>query len=117
MKVIDLLNKIANGEKLPNKIKYGKLILEKIERSYEEIDYVNNEGYNLGGFLWLHNLNDEIEIIEEDKPIMTLADCIIEIYNLREKLNKLVRELNKEIRNLQNQIYEMRNSNELKERE
>ena len=72
MKVIDLLNKIANGEKLPDKIKYGKLILEKIERSYEEIDYVNNEGYNLGGFLWLHNLNDEIEIIEENKPIEKL---------------------------------------------
>ena len=39
-------------------------------------------------------LKETIEILEEDKPIMNLADCIIEIYNLREKLNKLVRELN-----------------------
>ena len=33
IKIIDLLNKIANGE-IPNKIKYKKLIYEYLETDY-----------------------------------------------------------------------------------
>ena len=71
MKVIDLLNKIANGEK-PT-IKDGINIYE-----YNEIenDYITGMGYNYEHYFSsisniLDYLNDEIEIIEdkEDKKI------------------------------------------------
>ena len=76
MKVIDLLNKIANGEEVPKKIRYKNL-------SYI---YSNEcKGYYLGTnperietfdcnrlyqkFSSGDMLNDEIEVIEEDKKI------------------------------------------------
>ena len=80
MKVIDLLNKIANGEEVPKKIKYRKCIFE-----YEEKfkDYFTKNGiitttYDSNGIfrnifaLYNTSLNDEIEIIEEDKKIEKL---------------------------------------------
>ena len=60
MKVIDLLNKIANGEEVPKKIK-----LEEFECSFEEDEYRDF----VNGLYLYDRLNDEIEIIEEDKPI------------------------------------------------
>ena len=73
MKVIDLLNKIANGEELPKKIKYDSYewIFCKESNDYKkEYDEYTDwlfEEYNL-----INCLNDEIEIIEEDKPIKKL---------------------------------------------
>lgn len=64
MKVIDLLNKIANGEEIPKKIKF--------DYHY----YIYDENYNTyyqemsGGNqlrITINELNDEIEIIEEKK--------------------------------------------------
>lgn len=53
MKVIDLLNKIANGEKVPRNIKYkGHIYQYLIDSGYHDI-----------------RLNDEVEIIEEEKKI------------------------------------------------
>jgi hypothetical protein len=74
MKVIDLLNKIANGEKMPKKI-----IFRGYEYWYEENmeDYKNAQteysDYIIGSkFHHTNWLNDEIEIIEEDKKIEKL---------------------------------------------
>ena len=66
MKVIDLLNKIANGEEVPKEIFYKKQWWEYNPNN----DY---EGTDWGG-CFLNNvlicdLNDEVEIIEEEKEI------------------------------------------------
>lgn len=74
IKMIELLNRIANGKDIPKLIEY------KGQRyCWSE---GNNGGYISNGLYWLcniHNnfdepafLNDEVEIIEEDKPIEEL---------------------------------------------
>ena len=67
MKIIDLLNKIANGEEVPNKFKYDNLIFTK----RWDNAYFDNDGDDLFNSLCtdFSNLNDEVEIIEEDKKI------------------------------------------------
>ena len=78
MRVIDLLNKIANNEivKLPKIIINGKLYEEEINK--EKICYAKgyiskqNNGIELstlGYLLSIRNLNDEIEVIEETEKI------------------------------------------------
>lgn len=74
IKIIDLLNKVANGEEVPQKIKY-----KNVNRHFDEDDqdYRNDEkGTELylfhtvltsgSGELLKERLNDEVEIIEED---------------------------------------------------
>ena len=68
IKVIDLLNKIANGEEVPKKIKYEK-------DTYIHIDnycyYCEDTNLILSDriFVEYSKLNDEVEIIEEPKKI------------------------------------------------
>lgn len=69
MKVIDLLNKIANKEEVPNKIKYNG---EFYELSESKLGYYNT--YSGADFLRKIMLDSfyllkEIEIIEENKKI------------------------------------------------
>lgn len=73
IKIIDLLNKIANGEEVPKKIKYRGEIAEYDE---ELFDYwienlFKNTGYLFEGIFvnYGNKLNDEVEIIEEEKEI------------------------------------------------
>lgn len=71
MKVIDLLNKIANNEEVPEKIKYKNKIYFRTWSDYmgdEPIDeyYYDSEENSWNETLSL-KLEDEIEIIEE-KP-------------------------------------------------
>ena len=82
MKVIDLLNKIANGEEVPKKIiqhckvfeedKYW--ILSKGSHKCYEKKYINNDEDSefLFDYLTCDMLTDEVEIIEEDKKIEKL---------------------------------------------
>ena len=69
MKIIDLLNKIANGEEVPKKIKYN--LLEKnyqiLVYDEEEQEYRYENDYNNFCTFPNHHLNDEVEIIEEKK--------------------------------------------------
>lgn len=74
MKIIDLLNKIANGEEVPKKVKYRKCIFEYDEK-YK--DYFAKNGtpitFDSDGIFrnifadYSNFLNNEVEIIEE-KP-------------------------------------------------
>lgn len=73
IKIIDLFNKIANGE-YPKKFKYDGKIYE-----YKKI--IQGTGYVTEDYNWFNsditiddwnNLNDEVEIIEEDNPIEEL---------------------------------------------
>ena len=104
MKVIDLLNKIANGEEVPKKIKYKNKIYEWKEydahygKTMTKKGWVKEHGYvaeeNMTYFYLKHcyqDLNDEVEIIEEDKKI--------------EKLNKM--HFHKKQRQLANKINEI----------
>ena len=69
MKVIDLLNKIANGEEIPQLIKWNGDIYDKLGCEYYML---NDRNITLFGDILDNNgkyLNDEVEIIEEDKKI------------------------------------------------
>ena len=79
MKIIELLNKIANGEEVPKKIKFhGKYYIWYDNR------YTGNKGYCLeplksdsNSFLEIntvYDLNNEIEILEEEKKIPEKLD-------------------------------------------
>ena len=74
IRIIDLLNKIANNEEMPKKIKYKKLIYVYEEGAYGWSYYIQNSGIkflltdifnSIDGILNI--LNDEVEIIEENK--------------------------------------------------
>jgi hypothetical protein len=74
MKVIDLLNKIANGEDTPEKIIFkNELYILKKWENIEETDYVCESTGNLLGDIYLTSLNEKVQIIEdtpkEDKKI------------------------------------------------
>ena len=77
IKIIDLLNKIANGEEVPEKVIFDGYIFEKdLETDYTcfvksgEIKYLLNE-------VFLSQLNDEVEIIEEPKKIEQLDVALL----------------------------------------
>ena len=70
IKIIDLLNKIANDEEVPEKIKIKNVIYEYRGYMYctEKANYQDIEDYLFGK--WNFNiLNDYVEIIEEPKKI------------------------------------------------
>ena len=80
MKIIDLLNKIANGEEVPQKIKVGNKIYNyetfNIGKgdNYFTAEWGEVKGYRInydGTYYYLeirdYNLNDEVEILEEKK--------------------------------------------------
>ena len=114
MKIIDLLNKIANGEEVPKKIKfYGKYYIWYDNR------YTGNEGYCLeplksdsNSFLEIntvYDLNNEIEILEEeDKDIPLIPDDELYVFKgdsrelnynfrvLKEKINQILEVMNNE---------------------
>ena len=76
MKIIDLLNKIANGEELPKEIKWGVHKFKLWEKTYiepGETKKINGttECYKdlFADYIDTTLLNDEVEIIEEDKKI------------------------------------------------
>ena len=75
MRVIDLLNKIANGEDVPT-FRYldRTLRYNKEEKCFDDI---NDICYCRTGF-GCNGLNDEVEIIEKDKPFNKKVE---EIYN------------------------------------
>jgi len=90
MKIIDLLNKIANGEEAPKTIKYRGLIFD-----YDDIDYYNTDlGYLFEKYAVLEILNDEVEIIEEDKKIENLyyrgEDNTDKLIMIRDKINEII---------------------------
>lgn len=72
MKIIDLLNKIANGEEIPKKIKVDNRFYYEYD---ENIDYKSKDGtYLFDAYIQINkkDMNMEVEIIEEDKKIKKL---------------------------------------------
>ena len=103
MKVIDLLNKIANGEELPKKVKYYDLTYEYNEYLIGINKYRGIEHIGIFLFDVVSNINDEVEVIE-DKKIEKLrySELIVcpDLKDLQEYVNKR----NEEMRNKINEI-------------
>ena len=92
MKVIDLLNKIANEEDIPSPIYYNNLYYD-----FEDGDYFNKETKN-----WLFNdsdintiLNDEVKEEKEDKKIEKIWFSLYEMERVNEEvLSKIENKIN-----------------------
>lgn len=106
IRVIDLLNKIANGEEAPKTIKFENYIYKwrNMQKDYF-CEKINHSLESIIGEYMFSNLNLEIEIIEEPKEIekpknyedFESVDDYIE--HLRDKIIELidvVNELKKE---------------------
>lgn len=102
MKIIDLLNKIANKEEVPMKIKLNNEIYSYTNDDYKTSNekWLFSESYT-DKTAWLDDfLRLEIEIIEEDKPRIDKVEmCTSGImgfdgvenitYELKNKINEL----------------------------
>lgn len=105
MKVIDLYNKIANGEEVPRKIKYCGIIY-----TYKNGDYYGGDSdeYYTDALLLpqsinpMNFLNSEIETIEdtpkEDKKIETIKEEGWELHMsiVKDKINEIIDKINGE---------------------
>ena len=106
IKIIDLFNMLANFEEMPKKIKcWG------VDYSWNQFDkdYQESSGELLfGNMKGTYHLNDEVEIIEEEKVIeklgknFTFEDSTSELTKsdwqvsvISQKINELVDEINK----------------------
>lgn len=108
IKIIDLLNKIANNKEVPEKIKIKNVIYEYRGYMYctEKANYQDIEDYLFGK--WNFNiLNDEAEIIEETKKIEKIEKPTQDEYlystgkelyendmKVYDKVNELIDEIN-----------------------
>ena len=97
MKVIDLLNKISNGEEVPNYIEYYNCKTNKNEIMMVcELNIIYKLNHEE---MFLNDEIEEIEIIEEDKPIEKIRcgennslmpeQLRADIYCLVDKINEL----------------------------
>lgn len=102
MKIIDIFNKIANDEEVPKKVKFND---EIYTYKPEWKDYAD-EDTHYGLFVdTISNtyqitkmLNEEIEIIEEDKKIEKLVIKSIEDsehFDMKEKINEIIDKIEK----------------------
>ena len=116
IKVIDLLNKIANGKEIPKKILLNGIVFEYQGDDYLYKDEDKKEHWLFSTsytdkYIWLENfLKAEVEIIEEPKKIEKIkqlnnvANCkeLIELEDkqqinnhiLKNKINELIDEIN-----------------------
>lgn len=100
MKVIDLLVKIANGEEVPKIILFNsyKYKFDKTNNEYQRLNYNGTLGATLGTINALDlYLNDEIEIIDEDKKIEKLAITYLEKddrNDIIDKINEIIDKIN-----------------------
>lgn len=99
MKIIDILDKKANGT-LEDGFKF-KYNYETF--AYENEEIIDNIGRNIGCLFHLDiHLNDEVEVIKENKAIEELDNEIESYANTveqsKDKINELVRAINKLIK-------------------
>jgi len=79
MKVIDLLNKIANGEEMPKKIIYNNKVFEWYNWTEDYVDYVysGSEGLLNGSDYDIFSiLNDEVEIIKKESTYNDIREQV-----------------------------------------
>ena len=111
MKIIDLLNRIANGEEVPKKIIYKGDCWNLKQKYANRLPYYSN-GYDKDNLFtgeedeyFSESLNDEVEIIEEDKKIeklnentfgnnRTFDEVDSDIDFIVEKVNEIIKHIN-----------------------
>lgn len=95
MKIIDILNKIANGElKDGFEFKYNDLHFIYF-KNVNEVQRLEN-GINIGRIYYLDkHLNDEVEVIEEKKEIEELKADAYTSPDVLNKINEVIRAVNK----------------------
>ena len=105
IKIIDLLNKIARGEEVPQKIRIGALYMYWDGSVYWDEDGESQFCEVIGSSEY--SLNREVEIIEEEKEIEKLGYKVEQLENPnhnesllmnmirenKETINKLIEEL------------------------
>jgi len=110
IKIIDLLNKIANGEEieLPKRIKCNNHILEYIGKWQQYIGEEDDSSllsiineYNYSG------LNDYVEILEDNTEEIETIDDVIHLDSFTEVENDLT-EVRKKVNELVKAINELR---------
>ena len=91
IKIIELLNKIANGEEVANlKIKHWKQIYNfNIKMGF--ITCQSDEGYNLD---LIQCLNDEVEILEDNTEEIEELSYEWTINEIADRVDKLIKALN-----------------------
>ena len=110
MKIIDLLVKISKGEEVPKKIKYDDDIYIHVD-NYCYYCQETNEILSQNIYAEFSRLNDEVEIIEEEKEIEKISQELIDKISFEDKTpisNNLSYTMNK-INELIDVINEMRN--------
>lgn len=101
VKIIELLNMISKGE-APKKIKFDDIIFEYDEddKLYYSDNLILEEYCNITQYL-----NDEIEIIEEDKKIEKL-DLILDEHFSNDELQAYIKETQEKVNEIIDKINE-----------
>ena len=102
MKIIELLNRIANGIDIPLQIKYDNDIwkYDEVARDYLLIDKSGEEYLICEELNLMYALNEEVEVVEEeqeDKKIEKIDEILtIMCDDLKDKIKEIVDKINKE---------------------
>ena len=102
VKIIDILNRVAQEKNVPKKIKYYGVIYELQTQSLDyvddELNYLFDNVLRYGDYLFQH-LNDEVEILDNktdeiEEYTTKYTERIID-KEVRLKINELVKAINK----------------------
>lgn len=102
VKIIDILNRVAQEKNVPKKIKYYgvtyELQIERLDYVDDELKYLFDEVLKYGDYLFQH-LNDEVEILDNEtdeiKELPRSDSYFTQIEDNKNKINELVRAVNK----------------------
>ena len=114
MKVIDLLNKIANGEEVPKKIKHHWEYEYKFDELRNEYCYMDNENRRFDEeWLVMSMIKDEVEILDEEDEFIDIRELgIPEIDTVEnERICRAEHKINDLIKNQKKIIEEIKELN------
>ena len=101
VKIIDILNRIAQEKNVPKKIKYYgvtyELQAERLDYVDDELNYLFDNVLRYGDYLFQH-LNDEVEILDNEANDIEEITYITSDENTMiciQKINELVKAINK----------------------
>lgn len=100
--IIELLNKIANGEEVPKKIKREYGLVYTLNFGHETPTYYDDNDRTLWDGYNFNILNEEVEILEDNteeieelKPVKDGITYRYEWSEIPNKINELVKAVNK----------------------
>ena len=101
VKIIDILNRVAQKKNVPKKIKYYdvtyELQIERLDYVDDELNYLFDNVLRYGDYLFQH-LNDEVEILDNETNEIEEITYITSDENTMiciQKINELVKAINK----------------------